>query len=63
MEPTDFQPNKYYTVFFEKQIPIEFKFLGIDASGNWVCQKENSETFFFNQLEQHLVIKEIDGNW
>ena len=63
MEPLDFQSNNYYKVFFEKQIPIEFKFLEIDMDGNCVCQKESGETFYFNNLEQHLTIKGINNTW
>ena len=33
MEPSDFVPHKCYEVFFEKDIPIEFKYLKTTETG------------------------------
>jgi len=38
MEPPDFEPGRCYTVFFEKQIPIEFKYLETNPEGKIVCR-------------------------
>ncbi|MGB3947290.1 MAG: hypothetical protein WBM13_04870 [Bacteroidia bacterium] len=62
MEVNQFEAGNCYKVFFEKQKPIEFKFIKIDELGNTVCEERSGERFNFNSLEQHLVIKKED-NW
>ena len=63
MEPSEFKPGNCYKVFFEKQKPIEFKYIGADTQGRQVCRELNGNEFDFNGLEQHLSIKEIDPLW
>jgi hypothetical protein len=62
MEPTDFKPGTCYTVFFEKDIPIEFKFLKTTI-GRIVCEKQNGKRFNFNELPQYLSIREMYPGW
>ena len=63
MEPTDLKPGVCYKVFFEKQIPIEFKFLRKDGQGKIICQSRDGKVFSFNSLEQHLAINEVYPEW
>ncbi|MFY9309235.1 MAG: hypothetical protein WAQ28_09345 [Bacteroidia bacterium] len=60
MELSEFKPGNCYKVFFEKQKPIEFKYIGVDVLGRHVCRELNGNEFDFNSLEQYLAIKEID---
>lgn len=63
MEPTEFQPGNCYKVFFEKAIPIVFKFIKVDEEGRLLCQERNGKLFDFNSLEQHLSIRQEDPAW
>ncbi len=63
MEPADLQPGNFYKVFFEKDIPIEFKFIETKADGRIVCEKRNGERFDFNTLPQHLNIRMLYPGW
>jgi hypothetical protein len=63
MEPNELEPGLCYTVFFEKQIPIKFKFMETLPDGKILCQKENGERFDFNSLPQHLSIRKLYPGW
>lgn len=63
MEPSELQPGNCYKVFFEKQKPIEFKYVGTDANGRLVCKERSGNEFDFNSLEQHLSLKEASSEW
>ena len=60
MESNEFKIDTWYKVFFEKQIPIEFKFIEITLDGKILCEKRDGAQFDFNMLEQFLSIKESD---
>jgi len=63
MEATELKPGICYKVFFEKRIPIEFKFLLRDEEGKIVCQSREGKVFNFNSLEQYLAINEVYPEW
>ncbi len=63
MKPNEFQPGTCYKVFFEKAIPIVFKFVKIDEAGRLVCEDNKGQTFDFNSLDQFLYIKEEYPGW
>jgi hypothetical protein len=63
MEPQDFESGNCYTVFFEKQIPIEFKFLESKSDGKIICVKRNGEIFDLAHLDQFISIKNLYPGW
>ena len=63
MEPTDFEPGLCYKVFFEKEIPIEFKYTKTTPEGKIVCKKTDGEIFHFNSLNQFLSIRRVYPDW
>jgi hypothetical protein len=63
MEPSDFEAGNFYKVLFEKQIPIEFKYLKTTPDGKVVCRKSDGEIFNFNSLPQYLLIRKIYPGW
>jgi hypothetical protein len=63
MEPSNFVPNHGYQVFFEKDIPIEFKYLETTKTGEIKCQRRDGKKFNFNKLQQHLSIRETYPQW
>lgn len=63
MEPIAFQPENCYKVFFEKAVPIVFKFVKVDDKGRLLCEDRSGQLFDFNSLDQHLSIKEEYPGW
>lgn len=63
MEPNEFKQDKCDKVFFEKKIPIEFKFIKTDEEGKLVCEERDGKLFDFNSLEQFLSIREVYPEW
>ena len=59
MENQPFKKDISYRVYFEKAIPIVFKFLKVDEQGRILCENEKGEPFDFNALPQYLSIKEL----
>lgn len=59
MEPTKFERNHCYKVFFEKDIPIEFKYLETKTNGAVVCQTREGKQFNFQELPQYLSIRKV----
>ena len=63
MELTELIPGTCYKVFFEKDIPIEFKFVKKKPDDKMICQTQTGKIFNFNELPQHLTIKDIYPKW
>lgn len=63
MEPEELEEGNCYIVLFEKQLPIEFKFLESKSDGKIICVKRNGEIFDLTHLDQFLIIKNLYPGW
>jgi hypothetical protein len=59
MRDIDLKEGVHYQVFFEKAIPLIFKFIKIDEAGRAICEKEDQTTFDYNMLPEFLRVKEM----
>ncbi len=60
LQPKDFLPGKVYEVFFERDVPLEVKFLNKSAEGNFLCQDRHGKIFSFYSIGEYLDIRTVE---